>query len=325
MGGMGTLPLKPYFRTVSTRITWRWMIKKLKLKLYRRRLKVYRPAQLVKGWRGQYVRDVDPRYDPPHKITKSAIGFHPDGSLMFLFLKDVIPQALQNDALVGLKAMKFKSCDGSNRKELKEANVFNATLDGYDKPVRVKGRIIGGAGELNYGFYARSKIDTFIPTRKQRAAFEKVLPILNEMCNVFARRLPKKFMEQNKGFTDKQTGQFRRVPVEFRLANHTPFSSVAILKSAPSAVHTDGKNGDNFACMTSIQDPTAPYSGGAFCFVEYGVQIAVRPGDFLIASTPTDWHANLTRVVGEKYSVVAYFKQVLANPRLLGNWRMLNS
>jgi hypothetical protein len=63
--------------------------------------------------------------------------------------------------------------------------------------------------------------------------------------------------------------------------------------------------------MTSIQDPTAPYSGGAFCFVEYGVQIAVRPGDFLIASTPTDWHANLTRVVGEKYSVVAYFKQVL--------------
>ena len=49
MGGMGTLPLKPHFRTVSTRITWRWMIKKLKLKLYRRRLKVFRPAQLVKG------------------------------------------------------------------------------------------------------------------------------------------------------------------------------------------------------------------------------------------------------------------------------------
>ncbi len=292
---MGTLPLKPHFRTVSTRITWRWMIKKLKLKLYRRRLKVYRPAQLVKGWRGQYVRDVDPRYDPPHKITKSAIGFHSDGSLMFLFLKDVIPQSLQNDALVGLKAMKFKSCDKSNRKELKGANAFNCN---------------NPAGELNYGFYARHKIGTFIPTRNQRDQFAKVFPLLDQMCKVFANRLPRKFMEQNVG-----------VPEEFRMAGFTPFSSVAILKSAPSAVHTDARNGNNFACMTSIEDPAAPYSGGAFCFVEYGVQIAVKPGDLLIASTPKDWHANLTPVVGEKYSVVAYFKKVLAHPRLLANYR----
>jgi hypothetical protein len=224
---------------------------------------------------------------------------------MFLFLKDVIPQALQNDALVGLKAMKFKSCDGSNRKELQEANVFNGL------PPRVKGkRRKGGAGELNYGFYARHKIHTFTPTRKQIEPFERVLPLLDQMCKVFANRLPRKFMEQNVG-----------VPEEFRMAGFTPFSSVAILKSAPSAVHTDARNGNNFACMTSIEDPAAPYSGGAFCFVEYGVQIAVKPGDLLIASTPRDWHANLTPVVGEKYSVVAYFKKVLAHPRLLANYR----
>jgi hypothetical protein len=131
------------------------MIKKWKLKLYRRRMKVYRAAGQVKGWRGQYVRDVDPSYNPPHKITTSAIGFHPNGSLMFLFLKNAIPPGIQAEALKGLQSMKFKSTDKSNRKELKGANAFNENLPDYDRPVRYPGKVTGGAGELNFGFYAR--------------------------------------------------------------------------------------------------------------------------------------------------------------------------
>jgi hypothetical protein len=276
------------------------MIKKWKLKLYSGRLHgAYRAAKIVKSWKGQYVRDVDRGYNPPHKFTTNAIGFHPDGSLMFLFLKGVIPQGVQDEALNGLKAMKFKSTDKSNRKELKGANAFNGSKI---------------AGELNYGFYARHTIDQFTPTKKQIGAFQQCFSLLTEMSGVFANRLPRKFMEQNVG-----------TPEEFRLAGFTPFSSVAILKSAPSAAHTDGRNGNNFACMTSIDDPNDPYDGGPFCFVEFGVQIAVKPGDLLIASTPRDWHANLSPVTGTKYSVVCYFKKVLTHPRLLANFRLANS
>lgn len=307
--------LVPHVTSKFTRKSWRWLIKKYGLKLYSgRQHGAYRDAVTVKGWRGKYVRDVDASYNPPHKFKTGAIGFHPDGSLMFLFLKNVIPQDIQDEALLGLKAMKFKTTDKSNRKELKGANNFNLSpmRADYDKPVRYPGTITGGAGELNYGFYARHKIDQFTPTKKQLVAFQQCFSLLTEMSNVFARNLPRKFMEQNVG-----------TPAEFRLAGHTPFSSVAILKSAPSAVHTDARNGNNFACMTSINDPNDPYDGGAFCFVEFGVQIAVRPGDLLIASTPRDWHANLTPVKGTKYSIVCYFKKVLTHPRLLANFRAI--
>jgi hypothetical protein len=307
----------PHVTTKSTRMSWRWMIKNWNLKLYSgRQHGAYRDAKIVKSWKGKYVRDEDTSFDPPHKFTTDAIGFHPDGSLMFLFLKKVIPPGVQNEALMGLQKMKFKSTDKSNRKELKGANVFNLNLirDDYDRPVPYPGKVTGGAGELNYGFYARHKIDQFTPTKKQNQAFVQCFSLLTYMSHVFANRLPRKFMEQNVG-----------TPEEFRLAGFTPFSSVAILKSAPSAVHTDGRNGNNFACMTSVEDPDDPYDGGAFCFVEFGVQIAVKPGDLLIASTPRDWHANLTPVKGTKYSIVCYFKKVLTHARLLANYRAINS
>ena len=76
--------------------------------------------------------------------------------------------------------------------------------------------------------------------------------------------------------------------------------------------------------MTSVADPDPAkrYSGGTFCFVKYGVSVAVTPGDILIASTPQDWHADLTPVQGLKYSIVAYYKQTLHSPNILAKYRL---
>lgn len=110
------------------------------------------------------------------------------------------------------------------------------------------------------------------------------------------------------------------MPAPFRQGGIAPFSTITLLKSAPAAVHVDG-NGIPYACMTSVA--SEEYRGGTFCLVERGLSIAVRPGDLLIAATWKNEHCNLSPVVGTKFSVIAYFKNVLRKnsaSSLLGDW-----
>lgn len=58
------------------------------------------------------------------------------------------------------------------------------------------------------------------------------------------------------------------------------------------------------------------YAGGAFCLLEYGIQIPLQPGDLLITATAREWHRNVTPVQGEKYSIVAYYRTGVDNPKM---------
>jgi hypothetical protein len=302
--------------TVAVITTPDWLthiITKYQLQTYY--LKPILPPKTAQNWRAKYVEDADPTYKTAkivHAITDSAIGWHEDGELLFLFLKGAIPQDVQSTALSGLQKMDFVECSDSKRPELKGAIEFNARSGQADPVI---------AGELNVGFGARSYVYELKDTEANREALKLLTPILDAMAGVFQRLVPKEFSLVNSEMQAKAADPVngRAIPVEFRLGGTSPFSSAALLRSAPSAVHTDGRNGSKLACMTSVA-PGA-YTGGKFCFVDYGVTIGVRPGDVLIATTPRDWHCNLEPVVGEKYSVVAYFKKVIAHPRLLAEYR----
>lgn len=270
------------------------------------------PEKLVASWCGyretkerparaaQYPVKADPDYESKiqQRITTDAMGFNEDGKLMFVFRTGVIPLDVRDEALKGLTQLDFWSCNDSNRPELKgavEFNTPNATVE---------------AKELNVGYHEMGRIFKFVRNKPDETKWSKIIPLLEHMTGVYAQTLPAHFREQNIS-----------IPMDFRLGLSV-FSTVALLKSAPSAVHKDSKNGDNFACMTSVQDEKAKYSGGTFCFVKYGVTIAVKPGDILIASTPRDWHCNLTPVQGLKYSLVAYYKKTLHSPKMLAAYRL---
>jgi hypothetical protein len=254
---------------------------------------------MQRGVKTKMTRYPDGKSFVRQEVSDSTLGWNEKGQFLFLFLKDIIPQELQAHALTGLRWMRFVSTDKSNRTELKKANEFNRTKKGNETR----------AGELNFGYGERGRIFETTATQRQRIQYGYVGPLLKALDNTFARSLPMMYRAAN-----------LKIPPEFRAAGITTFSSIAMLKSAPSAVHRDSGNGNTLACMTSVAGAT-PYSGGAFCFLEYGVQIAVRPGDVLIATTPRDWHCNLTPVVGEKYSIVAYFRRSLANEKMLSAHR----
>lgn len=281
----------------------------------------YYDAETVRSWGGlrktpnrperaaRWPDEGDPQFAIQTPITSPAIGWSETGKLMFLYLHTeqyddlqrhsfASHQDLRKHSLDVLEKLRFFSCDDSGRPELKRANERN----GRDATVR--------AEELNMGQGADRRIYEFTQTKKQRSVYKELSPLLRWMGGVYQRTLPEHFRAQN-----------TKINIDFRQGG-SPFSSVAILKSAPSAVHLDARNGDSFACMTTVDDPDAPYRGGTFCFVQYRVSIAVKPGHILIATTPRDWHCNLDAVTGKKYSIVGYYKQALHSPGLFNKYQM---
>jgi hypothetical protein len=239
-------------------------------------------------------------------ITQSTLGWNINskGKIepMFIFLKGKIDADLQANALAELKRQPtpFKSCAKSGRPELKQAVRYN----GHKNPE---------ASEWNPGFREKKRYGYIEPV-SDLTPYPELRALLEQMSDIFRRFFPRKWGHA-----------FTMCPEPFRLKGKSgrslPYSRLAILKSAASAIHVDADNGMGVACMTTIEDSNDPYKGGTFCFVEYGLQIAVRPGDMLIANTPEHWHCNVAKITGTKYSIVAYFSKRLASQPMVEKWR----
>jgi hypothetical protein len=229
--------------------------------------------------------------------------------LSFLLLKNVIPEDIQERAREGLAEMDWAA---PTRRETREAAKFNRLVPRgqrkYETPP---------AGELQFGYLAYGgRVEYTRAARAQKIRYEALHPLLQEMHDIFARTLPLYFrgtpgMEKEAG----AHGANQRISAKKRQAVTTPASTVTMLRSCPAALHTD-PNGSKLglACMTSIRG--TEYTGGAFCLLEYGIQIPVQPGDLLIAATAREWHCNVTPVQGEKYSIVCYYRTGVDNPKM---------
>lgn len=268
---------------------------------------------IAQSWSGNKKAKRKAQYPPhPYKptilVSENAIGFDSRGELMFLYLKTIkgkpaISQRVRDRALMGFLKMDFRSCNRSSRPELRGAVAFN----GPDGDVEA-GEINTGWVHLGRAFEIGASIKNpkthrrYIENLKQK---QHLLPLLRAIDGIFATALPEAFARQN-------------TKIEWKHRHGvSPFSTLTFLRSASSAVHLDARNGTgSLACMTTV-DTRTPYSGGAFCFVEYGVEIRVKPGELLIAATPYHWHCNLTPVKGRKYSMICYFKDALQRKRNL--------
>ena len=244
-------------------------------------------------WRNQYLDEVAPEYvqSLSRPLRMNAIGWY-EGEVVFVFIRGKIGPVLQKNAFDELKAIDFTPCNQSARPELKKAIRYNR----HKNPI---------ASEWNPGHRVatREGCDFVVSKHGKVEGYPEVEELLKQMWGLYQRTLPKKFSEPS-----------TLCPEPFRIAG-TGYSRLAVLKSAASAIHTDSANGPGLACMTTLS--TFPrYKGGRFCLLEFGLQIAVQPGDILIANTPKHWHCNIEPIRGIKYSVVAYFKKLLSSQRL---------
>ena len=247
------------------------------------------------------------------KLERDTILWYPGKQeIAGLFLKNRIPLPARELALTGFRQMEWIT---PKRAETKTAVSYQ------------KGNTVT-PGELLFGHIDRGSIEQTKVTLAQGVAFACIAPILLHMTNIFARALPKYFGQQNRPFSDdskwaayhkkdESRPEYGGIPTEVR-AFLTAFSSVTLLRSCPASLHKDGGNArkdqTSFTALTSVGD--GEFSGGAFSLIEYGLEIPVKPGDLLLAQTHREWHLNLSPVKGVKYSMVAYFRRNLANPKM---------
>ena len=280
----------------------RWftaLIKNLQLRsiFLKKRPMFQKNPELVKSWRSSYLEDVAKDYIPTlaRPLSMNAIGWY-GGEVVFIFLRgrNGLGPVIQQNAFDALQARTdFTPCKDSARPELENAATRNPL-----------------ASEWNPGHRNDSYNGNEIVLSKHGDANAEphVVKLAECMWATFQRTLPKRWMMPS-----------MLCPEPFRIGT-TGFTRLAVLKSAASAVHTDHANGPGFGCMTTLS--TFPRSsGGTFCFVEFGIQIAVTPGDILIANTPAHFHCNIGHIKGLKYSIVAYFKKTLASQTLNNKYR----
>jgi hypothetical protein len=240
-----------------------------------------------------------------------------------LYLRNVIPPDVQKEAFDALHAACWEPVD-EKRPEVRAGKERQAEM--------VAKGLAPEPGELNAGYSNNRNIEQSRWERDEPEKFSHLGPLLQWMDRMFEHALPEYHKLQNlpitweqrerelqkKGTRNEGGVQLGGIPLRFR-ALLTSFSTIALLRSCPTAIHTDANARNdqlNFSCITSVTDPAKPAEGGTFALIEYGIKIPIRSGDLLIAQTSREWHTNIGPVQGEKYSIVAYYKTNLRGMKL---------
>jgi hypothetical protein len=276
----------------------------------------------------QYVyRKMHNYYDgevPSEPLKESTIFFFEPGlhrplpghkvEVAGVYLKNVIHEDVWRAALgdkargiPGLTAMEFEK---PRRSETRPA------ID------RQKGLV--DAGELAFGTSHQGNLQKAHAHKTEEQNYAALGPLFKLMDLIFATVLPAYwfFQSETLPLAERERILAGQKPREFGGALNrfrhfgTSFTNSALLKSCPSAIHLDsnsgaGPNVTNQTCLTSCGDG---FEGGTFCLIEYGIRIAVTPGDLFIGQTSRLWHTNIGRVKGTKYSIVAYMRPYLGKP-----------
>jgi hypothetical protein len=245
------------------------------------------------------------RHQPPGSLKMGVAG---------IYLKNVIHEDIWRTALgdpaKGLPGFRAMSWEPPTRSETRPAKE------------RQRGQKVEAA-ELQFGHTTRGKINKHGAHKVDEHNHAALGPLYKFMDLIFLIVLPGYWLHQSVPKTLAERKRIRaslKSPKDYGGALSrwklfgTSFSSGALLRSCPAAIHQDanaGKEISNFTCLTSCGEDV---KGGTFCLIEYGIKIAVQPGDLLICQTSREWHCNLGPVTGkEKYSIVAYYQPELGN------------
>lgn len=244
------------------------------------------------------------------------------GRCVFVFLRGVIPAKVQRPAFQAAdKKLQFYSTAVSQRAALKGVGGGELNFGWSDSPERLPKEIrdiislaprnIHAGSWIQDGQAIVAPIRFFMPTIRQRGHWMKFEPLVKAMDKVFKRHLRTHWQTVNARFLNApdKWGTFdASCERMFRLFENACFSTATLLKSAPSKLHKDSKNADaGLTCLTTL----GKFTGGSLLFPQYGIEIPVQPGDLIIAATHREWHCNVRKRVGTRYSLITYYRERL--------------
>jgi hypothetical protein len=261
-----------------------------------------------------YYTDDDPRnprWTPArlggvHIATKECCVEKPNGDLLFMLLKNVIPTKMWQDAYQLLRTV---SGSLANRPDVIGANLRlpqfkkNGQLSNFNIASPAIVSKFGGNSDL-LGYYryknpAPGQVDC-APTAWTNGSSNVLsgcMEFIRKVDEIYRTMLPAEYA--------KQMAIIGQVPKNWRIFD-TAFTTLYVLRNAPTAVHKDTADAmGTFGCMASLGE----WEGNQLVFPKYRIGADYRPGDVILADVH-EWHTNLPLLPGgERVSCVFFVRE----------------
>lgn len=238
-------------------------------------------------------------------IVNSARVLKPDGTLLCVYLKNVISQELRDQARPILQMLK-NSYTSNRGLASGTQRVQGASKTSYARSV--DSAIIGAFDRSPRFNYCRLTAWT----GKETESWTELFPFLKEIARLLAENVPDRYTNQMR--------EAQRTAPEWVIAG-TPFTTVTVNNTYATGVHKDkGDLNEGFSTITALR--RGDFKGGTLCFPEYRLGVDLYDGDLLLMDAH-EWHGNIEydpkperdldgKIIGdpgfERISVVSYFR-----------------
>jgi hypothetical protein len=243
------------------------------------------------------------------KISRKAKEFlrvdKPNGDPLFMLVKDAIPEDVWRPAYEILRTV---SGSLANRPDIIGQQLRtpqfrkDGTLGNYNVASPELVDEFGGNADL-LGYYRYKNPAPGVPDCGPTAWTEGETDLLLG-CMKFIRAVDEVYKLWMPTEYGKQMQVVRKIPQNWRMYD-TAFTTLYVLKNAPTAVHKDKADAfGTFGCMASLGD----FTGNELVFPQYLVGADYRPGDVILADVH-QWHTNLPLLSGERVSCVFFVRE----------------
>ena len=221
-----------------------------------------------------------------------------------MVVKDVIPESVWRPAYQLLRTV---SGNLSNRPNIIGQNLrlptlrSNGTVSNFNLAPRAVVNHFGGNADL-LGFYRYKNPAPGIVDCAPTAWTESESDIYLG-CAEFIRKVDETYRTWLPNEYQTQMQYVHTVPQNFRILD-TAFTTLYVLKNAPTAVHTDDFDYEkSFGVMSSLGD----FTGNQLVWPKYRIGVDYRPGDVLLGDVH-EYHCNLPLLGGERVSCVFFVR-----------------
>lgn len=234
----------------------------------------------------------------------------PDGSLLFVYLHDVLPDALCRVGWDVFRHVKFTS---RNRREAAgiDEDWPRLARRALKRDGTLSKRSYGNPGQKSevVGFFNRTSSLPYCRLTafnvKHVEKFKRTRPLIRAVDRVFAEAVPERYAAQ--------LAAANRAP-DFRLFG-TAFSTLTVNKTWRTKVHHDKGDFRAGFGVISVVEVGERYEGGYLVFPQYRVAVDVRQRGVLLADVH-EYHGN-TEIVGTpgkfvRLSMVFYLREKMA-------------
>jgi hypothetical protein len=235
-------------------------------------------------------------------------AYKPDGSILFVLLKGALLHVLSEKELdSAYKLLRTVSGDLSNRPDIIGEKMRMPTIrkDGTASNFNMAPKAVvdamGGNSDL-LGFYKYKNpapgVLNCAPTAwtiGEPALYGDLQRFICAVDEVYRNFLPTEYQTQME--------YVRTIPPKLRIGE-TAFTTVYVLKNAPTAVHKDKFDYEkSFGVMATLGD----WKGNAIVWPKYRIGVDYRPGDVLLGDVH-EFHSNLPLLSGERVCCVFFVR-----------------